>query len=323
MTKPVNTVAIGGFVVGALLILFGLVFYLSGGIFRGETDRVLLVFDGSVKGLKVGAPVAFKGLQIGEVTSLRLVIDTDSYEVLMPVEVRIDGRRIQKTGSNQDENSTQHLLKKGMRAQLQLQSLLTGLLYIQLDFHPDSEVNYFDYESDLPRIPTIPTDMERLSRNLESLDLGELFKNVAATIDGMEKLINNPQTQALTGKMNETLEALETLSTRLKGEIDRVSPGLNQLIGNSDATMQQINRAVPVLTASTQQSLEQLTAALKAAQTTLGNVDYTLSDDSAVLYDVRQATKEVGAAARALQNLAEALETQPESLLKGKSSLGK
>jgi paraquat-inducible protein B len=323
MTRPVNTVAIGGFVVGAALILFGVVFYLSGNAFRGDTYQAVMVFDGSVKGLKVGAPVAFKGVQIGEVTRISLVLDTDSYAVMMPVEVRIDDRRIRKTGSNQDEDSFEHLLKRGMRAQLQLQSLLTGLLYIQLDFHPDSKITFLDYESDLARVPTIPTDMERLSRHLEEIDIGKMLDGVEATIEGMDRIINDPQTRALTGNLNETLDALTQLSTRLRTEIDEVSPGLNQLIANTDKTVQQLQRELPGLTQSAQASLDEFTTALQAAQTTLGNIDYTLSDDSAVLYDVRKAANELGAAGRALQSLAETLETQPESLLKGKSPLGK
>jgi len=322
MTRPVNTVAIGGFVVGAALIFFGLVFYLSGNVLGKDTYPVVMVFDGSVKGLKVGAPVAFKGVQIGEVTRISLVLDTDSYAVIMPVEVRINDRRIRKVGSNQDEDSFRHLLKRGMRAQLQLQSLLTGLLYIQLDFHPQSEANYIAYESELEQVPTIPTDMERLSRNLEELDFGKLLDGIQATIHGMDVIINDPQTRALAGNLNETLDALAQLSTRLSTEIDKVSPGLNQLISSTDQTVQQINRDLPKLTASAQESLEQLSAALGAAQTTLGNIDYTLSDDSAVLYDVRKAANEIGGAGRALQSLAETLETQPESLLKGKSPLG-
>ena len=323
MTRPVNTIAIGGFVVGAALIFFGLVFYLSGNVLGKDSYPAVMVFDGSVKGLKVGAPVAFKGVQIGEVTRISLVLDTDSYAVMMPVEVRINDRRIRKIGSNQDEDSFQHLLKRGMRAQLQLQSLLTGLLYIQLDFHPESKAIFADYETELEQVPTIPTDMERFSRNLEDLDFGKLLDGIQATIHGMDLIINDPETRALTGNLNETLDALAQLSTRLKTEIDEVSPGFNRLISNTDQTMQQINRDLPALTKSAQTSLDELSAALAAAQTTLGNVDYTLSDDSAVLYDVRKAANELGAAGRALQSLAETLETQPESLLKGKSPLGK
>lgn len=322
MSKPANTVAIGAFVTGAALILLGVLFYLGGGVFRGDTGQAVMVFDGSVKGLKVGAPVAFKGVQIGEVTRIDVVLDTDTYEVMMPVQVRVNNDRIKKIGANKDEDSMKHLLKRGMRAQLQLQSLLTGLLYVQLDFHPDSEINFSAYETDLEQIPTIPTDLERIARNLQEMDFGKVLEGIESAISGIDKIVNDPQTQSLTGNLNESLDSLTLLSDRLKAEIDTLSPGVNSLVGSADSTMQELNRELPALSADVEKTLQQLTKTLETAQTTLESVDYTLSDDSAVLYDVRRAANELGAAGRALQSLAETLETQPESLLKGKSPLG-
>ncbi len=322
MSKQANTVAIGAFVVGAMVILFSLIFYISGNAFRGNTEDAVLVFDGSVKGLKIGAPVAFKGVQIGEVIDIDLVVDTDTYDVIMPVTVRIQGDTIKKTGANQDDDSTKHLLDRGMRGQLQLQSLLTGLLYIQLDFFPDSKENYFSYETDLDQFPTIPTDLERISRNLQELDFGATFEGIENSITGLDKLINSNEMQALPGNLNQSLTAVEELSRRLKQEVDALSPTLNSLATHSDEAVVEFNEELPKLSASAQETLAEIDATLTALRTTLDNVDYVLSDDSAVLYDVRQAANELGAAGRALQSLAETLETQPESLLKGKSPLG-
>jgi paraquat-inducible protein B len=322
MSRPANTVAIGAFITGALVIFFSLAFYLGGGAFRGNQDYAVMVFNGSVKGLKVGAPVAFKGVQIGEVTDIDLIVDTDSYNVIMPVTVRINDKRIQKTGSNMDENSTTHLLKRGMRAQLRTQSLLTGLLFVQLDFHPNSEVNYYGYESELERIPTIPTDLEKFTRNLDQIDFGSLVQSVEDSIAGLDKIINDPQMQSMPTNINTSLAAISELSNRLKTEVDTLSPGINSLVSSSDDAVQQFNKELPILSADARKTLEQLNATLVTAQTALDSVDYVLSDDSAVLYDIRQAAKELGAAGRALQSLAETLETQPESLLKGKSPLG-
>ncbi len=322
MSKPVNTVAIGAFVTGAMVIFFSLAFYLGGSVFNRDSQTVIMIFDGSVKGLKIGAPVAFKGVQIGEVTSIDIVLDTDSYEVFMPVEIRFSDSRIKKIGSNKDEDSFVHLLERGMRAQLQLQSLLTGLLYIQLDFHPDREAIYIDYETELVQVPTIPTDMERISRNLQNMDLGKIVAGVEGAISGLEKILNDPQTQALTGNANDSMAAIRELSARLKSEIDTLSPGINSLVSNADGTMAELNKQIPQLSADARVTMEQFTATLATAQQALDSVDYILSDDSAVLYDIRNAAKELGAAGRSLQSLAETLETQPESLLRGKSPLG-
>jgi paraquat-inducible protein B len=322
MSKPANTVAIGAFVSGALLIFFGLAFYLGGGALRGDSQYFMMVFDGSVKGLKVGAPVAFKGVQIGEITEIDLVIDTDSYNVIMPVTARIVEDRIKKIGSNQEGEPLDHLLAKGMRAQLQTQSLLTGLLYIQLDFYPDSKLNYFTYDSDLEQIPTIPTDLERIARNLQEIDFKKLIDGVENSIAGIDKIVNNPGLQQLPDNLNTTLASIASLSARLTSEIETLSPGISSLVTNADTTMQELSKELPELSTEARASLQQLRATLEKAQAAMDSVDYILSDDSAVLFDIRAAAKELGAAGRSLQSLAETLETQPESILKGKSPLG-
>ena len=325
MSKPANTVAIGAFVAGSLLILFSIIFYLSGGAFGKESVPGLVIFDGSVKGLNVGAPVAFKGVQIGEVVDIDVYIDPSNYDVLTPVEIRVDVTRIKRVGDvERRDDELENLIERGLRAQLQLQSLLTGLLYVNLDFHPGSKLRFTAEEFDIDPdefivIPTVPTDLERLARTLDLLDIAGLVQAMNDTVSGMDAIVNNPEMQSLAGNFNKTLVAIEQLSARLDVEVETLSPGLNQLIADTDLTMQKL----PGLSASGKETLEELTRALKTAQATLESVNYTLSDDSAVLYDVRRAAQEMGAAGRAMQSLAETIETQPEALLRGKSALGK
>lgn len=334
MSKQANTVAIGAFVVGAFLILFSAVFYLSGNVFNRNTEQALMVFDGSVKGLKIGAPVAFKGVQIGEVTDFDVIVDLDTYDVLTPVEVRVYSDRIVRVSGGEvvtktDRDVTDALIERGLRAQLQVQSLLTGLLYIQLDFHPNTQPRFteqdlekYDLPLELGIIPTIPTDLERLARGLQEIDFRALADNVQTTLNGLDRFINDPDFQDIPENLNATLAAIEELSSRLDSELEAMGPDLNALVADTSGTMKTLNQDMPELSGNAKKSLAELAAALDAAETTLGNVDYLLSEDSATLYEITKAAKELGAAGRAMQSLAETLETQPESLLKGKSPLG-
>ena len=334
MSKQANTLAIGAFVVGAALLLFSALFYLSGNVFNRNTETVLMVFDGSVKGLKVGAPVAFKGVQIGEVTDFDVIVDLDSYDVLTPVEARIYNDRIIgiRGGDIVEEDEydpSDALIARGLRAQLQVQSLLTGLLYIQVDFHPNQPPRFtaedlakYNLSPDVQVLPTIPTDMERLARSLEDFDFRALTDNIEKTLAGLDNFINDPDFQSMPESMNATLAAITQLSQRLDGELDAMSPNLRALAADSSEAMATLNHDMPELSANAKQSMAELAKALSAAEATLGNVDYLISEDSATLYEITKAAKELGAAGRALQSLAETLETQPESLLKGKSPLG-
>ncbi len=96
-----------------------------------------MVFDGSVKGLNVGAPMTLRGVQVGQVTGIELVLDSTKASVIMMVEADLNAKNIRREGPA-NANLTEELIARGLRAQLNTQSLLTGLLYIELDFHPDS-----------------------------------------------------------------------------------------------------------------------------------------------------------------------------------------
>jgi len=319
MSKKPSTLAIGLFVIGALLIMMvaGVIISRSG--FGTDRIKALLVFDGNVKGLNIGAPVAFKGVQIGQVTGIDLIIDTNTYQVLMPVEIEFSNRRIRKIGANQDENTLEHLIANGMRGQLQVQSLLTGLLYVQLDLHPNTELRYADVESDLPQLPTIQTDMEKLSRNLAEIDIKAFLDETKNIVRELSEFMSNPALDEIPDSVNKALVEIEHLSRDLKVEVAQVSPGLNSLIGHSDEAVQHLNTELPALSQSAQAGLTDLRGAIKSFESTMDTIEYTLSDDSATLYDVRKAARELAAAGRALQALAERLEKQPESLLRGRS----
>lgn len=328
MSEQGRNIAIGAFVVGAALILISLVLFVNSGGLRGQTKQAIAVFEGSVKGLKVGAPLAFKGVQIGTVTNIGLVMNTDTYQVMMPVTVQYRTDAFDEIGTNQEDiegekGTLETLIKKGLRAQLQVQSLLTGLLYVQLDFHPNTEVRLVDVDSKLEQFPAIATDMEKLSRNLQELDLGALIDDIRGSLSGLDKFLNNPEFQALSGNMNSTLEEIKTLSANLNTEVERTGPGFNSLVSNADTTLTELQRELPKLSARLDTALIEASRALKQLDVTMKSVDYTLSEDSAVMYEVSQAAKELSATARAVRSLAETLEEQPESILKGKSPLEK
>ena len=98
MSEKPNTVAIGAFVIGALLIGITTIIFALGTGFGRESSKVVMVFEGSVKGLNVGAPVALRGVQIGQVTDVELVLNSDTIELIMLVEAEISGDNIRQGG---------------------------------------------------------------------------------------------------------------------------------------------------------------------------------------------------------------------------------
>lgn len=317
MSDKPHTVAIGAFVIGAVLIGITIVIFALGSGFGQEREKVVMVFDGSVKGLVIGAPVTLRGVQIGQVTNLELMLDADTIELIMVVEAEISEKNIRRLGSN-PEDVTDDLIARGMRAQLKTQSLLTGMLYIQLDFHPDKPAVFVDLQSAHVQIPTIPTDLELLTRKIEEIDLAQLADKLQGIVNGLNTMVTSDAFQALPATMQGALAAVTTLSNELKTQLASSGPKLDHVLDGATDTLAGANAELPKLSTLVEGNLEVLSGAITAFEQTMTNVDSLVSPGSATAYQLNKALRELTLASRAIQELANLLDRQPESLLRGK-----
>ena len=186
MTRA-NPAVVGGFVVGAIaLIVVGLLLFGGTGWFV-QHNRYIAYFPGSVKGLQVGAPVDFRGVTIGEVTEIRVLYDPQKVSARIPVIMELDPTRIEITGRQGVETQpedVERLIEAGFRAQLQSQSLLTGLLFVNLDFYPDKPPRLVGGDEPYPEIPTIPSDLEQLQQTA-----GDVAARMPALLDQLNGLL--------------------------------------------------------------------------------------------------------------------------------------
>ncbi len=313
-----HSVAIGGFIIGALLIALVTVLFVLGSGLGRDRDRVVMVFDGSVKGLSVGAPVALRGVEIGQVTNINLILDTDQFNLIMLVEAEISHGSIQYRGNSAD-NMMDVMIDRGLRAQLNLQSLLTGLLYAQLDFHPDTPVHLSRIESEYTQIPTIPTGLEKFTRQIESLDIAQIATDLQAIAAGINQVVNQEAFRELPGELGNTLGSIQDLTEELRGTVAATGPRLDGLLLEAETLVGNAGTELPRLSGILEQNLTTLAAAAGAFEQTMQEIDGLVSSDSATTYQLNKALRELALAGRALQLLAKTLEEQPESLLRGKS----
>jgi len=314
--KP-HTVAIGAFVLGALLIGITFVIFALGSNFGQTRETVVMVFDGSVKGLNVGAPVALRGVQIGQVTRVELMLNGDSLDLIMLVEAQVSGENIKRLGSD-TKDVTDALIARGLRAQLKTQSLLTGLLYIQLDFHPDKPPVLAPIDLEYTQIPTIPTDLELLARQMEEIDLSALAGKLEGTVNGLNAFVTNPALQTLPEELQESLAALTALSNELRGQVASSGPKLDTVLERASDTLAGANAELPRLALLAQKNLDLLSGAITAFESTMENVDSLVAPGSATAYQLNKALRELTLASRAIQQLANLLDRQPEAILRGK-----
>jgi phospholipid/cholesterol/gamma-HCH transport system substrate-binding protein len=316
MSEKQQTVAIGAFVIGASLIALALLIFFLGAGF-GKKEKVVMVFDGSVKGLNVGAPLALRGVKVGEVTDIELILDSAKTNVIMMIEANFDAQNIRRKGIA-DTNLIEELITRGLRAQLNTQSLLTGLLYVELDFYPHSALNLVDIDSPFLQLPTIPTNLQRIAKKLEDLDISKLTDELESISNGVNKLVSSTDFQTLPANVTSTLESLRELSADIREQLATTGPKLDTVLDETAVTVANANTELPKLATLVEGNLKTLNDAIVAFEKGMNGVDGLVSPDSATLYQLNTALQEMTRAGRSLQALANTLEAQPESLIRGK-----
>ena len=294
--------AIGAFIFGAIILVFIALLFFSGGRIFAEKAPVVMFFNSSVQGLQVGAPVKLKGVIIGEISDISIDFPNDSSQgVTAAVHADLLLKRINIKGIQVGEEFFSHAIDNGLRAQLNYLSLLTGLLYVELDFFPNTSPVFHGEKDQLLELPTIATDFESLSKDLQSLNLKSLVNNVD-NFDNAVKAVNNTainldNTQAALGKNG--LEVLLKL----------------------DNLLVQLNNDEPKLVESLNHSLTELRSTLLSINQLANQAGNTLDQNSPLLIELTNTLEEIRRTARSLRSLSETLDEQPEAIIRGKKAL--
>jgi paraquat-inducible protein B len=231
MSKQANKTIIGGFVVGAVALLFAGILVFGSGKFFKRTYKFVLFFEGSVKGLSVGAPVVFRGVQIGSVESVVIRADAEDMTVQIPVIIEFEPDRLEiKKGKADPRRNMPLLIERGLRAQLQIQSLVTGQLMIELDFQPDEPVRLVGTETEYMAIPTIPSTFEQITSKVEKLPVEEMFNKLSLAISGIEEIVNSDDTREMVRYLRLAAEDADKLIRDLDDQVKPLSGTIDETL---------------------------------------------------------------------------------------------
>lgn len=251
------------------------------------SQNYLTVFRESVRGLVVGAPVDFRGLVVGEVTAIHLDFDAASKQVTVPVEIRLYPERLRakshrKPGPPVDPaRRIKTMVEHGFRAQLRTGNLVSGQLYIALDFFHDAKPATFDPTRQPPELPTQPGSFGELQKTLSS---------IAAKLDKLP---------------------VDQIAADLRTSLQ----SLDRMLKDTDALVKRFDGEI---TPEAKAAIVDMRKTMEEARTTLQQTGGALGSDAPLQQDAREALREVTRAAKALRTLADTLERHPESLLQGK-----
>jgi len=197
-----NTTVIGLFVVGAIaLIVIVFVVFGSGSLFK-KTNNFVIYFSGSVDGLDVGAPVKLKGVKVGSVNEINALYYSQGQFLIQTI-IELEEGVVQKGGDFDteidQEEAVKQIIARGLRAQLNSSSFVTGKLYVKIDYFSDTEAVYHTNNTGLIEIPSIPSTTElfeetlhALMKSLKDLDMEGIAENIKRMINRMDTFIASP-----------------------------------------------------------------------------------------------------------------------------------
>jgi len=309
---------IGAFVVGAFALAVVTVLALGSGRLFRKTDRFILVFRGNVNGLRVGAPVKIKGVTIGSVTEIQLRLNFGLQSVAsgdggiqIPVLIEIEEKRIggrrNASGLSVAED-VRRAVRQGLRAQLAMESFVTGMLYIDLDMRPGTPANLeLPPDSEPQEIPTLKTTYEqaqsaaaKLISQLDRIQLDQLVATANRTVAAFGDLARSPTLQSALVSLDKTASSLGNAAQSIRELTEHV------------------DREVGPMAASMQKGAHDIDIAVQQAQIALGHIQATLDPDSPLVYRANQTLEEVSAAARALRELGDYLQRNPSAIVRGR-----
>ncbi len=308
MTGRPSSKVIGLFVVLAVALGVTALILLGGGRLFQRTYPFVVYFRGSVAGLSPGAPVKFKGVEIGRVTDTYVLLPTPGAgagagDVRIPVVIAIDPTKIRRLdaegGLGRPERVAQ-LVESGLRAQLATSSFVTNMRYIALDVIPDAPAELVnDPAVRYPEIPTVPTALENAEKQASDLlahiarvNIEGLFRSAQRTLDGLDRIVNGRE-------LEETMHAID----RAARDVDALAISLRRVTDEAGPDVVAVARNVR--------------RASQTADALLASAHDLIEPAGPALFRFQQGLTEVTATARALRHLVEKLDRDPAILIRG------
>jgi paraquat-inducible protein B len=322
-----NPTAIGSFLIGAIILVIAGTAVLAGNTWFTNRTTFVSFFQESVNGLEEGAPVKFQGAPVGSVTKIQIQIDQrdKTFQVLVEYEIDIKGLRTQRGGfvDLKKQQVLDQQIKDGLRAQLQMESIVSGMLYIELNYRKDAKPPELEPRATKwPEIPTTPSLMAALgtgagsvvadvvkvlyqvNQMLAAIDMPEINRAVVASAQAVQRLVDAPELRAalkevpgMTAQLNRTMARVDTLASTANAAIDPMATDLKGATKEMHATLQSLRK-------------------------TIDETQGLLSTDSGLGFGLEAALVNLKDATNALRQLMTALEQNPDMLLRGKKPTG-
>jgi len=336
MKTRVSPAVVGAFALGAFALGIMALLFFGGVSFFHHQQRFVVFFDESIQGLNLGSPVKLRGVAVGRVVGLSVRYEQAKNHSVVAVVCEFDRDMITDDKgapidiSNRSE--LQALVDHGLRAQLGVIGLATGLLYVELDFLDPQIYPAGSVASELPYpvVPYVPSTISEFQESLteiltkvKRIDFEGLADNLKGLLVDARSQVNAMDLKALTGQWQKAGAAVDALAT---------SPDIKQTLVNLNATLADLRVTLLALHGAIGRVDTQVGANGKDLQTALAQADVSLRQFSATAVnlsrfinaqqnlgeDTHKALAQLADAAASVQRLADFLERNPNALISGR-----
>jgi paraquat-inducible protein B len=328
MSKRANPATIGLFICVALALGVGAILLVSSAKLFSKTQKYILYFDGSVLGLTPGAPVKFRGVTIGSVSEVLIHHNQRERDRAMPVIIELDESVLKKKNDStidlSDQQTFRRMITNGLRATIEAQSIVTGLLYVELEFHsPAAPAEFHQVTPEYLEVPTQQTKIQLLIENIADID----FKQLMAQ---MSTLAGNLQTNLGALNMTEINDGLTNLLTKLNQLVQ--SDDLVNAVKSLHTTLDKLSGRIDPLADEAQGLLADARKAVGDARDAIGDAKKSLAHLDDTLQSTREMVapqaslrrelattmQDISEAARSVTALADFLNQNPNALISGR-----
>jgi paraquat-inducible protein B len=274
-----------------------------------------------VNGLNVGAPVKYKGVEIGSVTDILLRLGEVEVNRI-PVLIELDAKKIAGRGVSVDPGQFQNIIDQGLRGQLRMESFVTGVLYVALDQYPGSPAEFVQPPgSRYQEIPTLPTELEEVQdqvreafTKLAKVDFDAVTVAMTHAFEGIDRLTNSPALNASLRSLEKTMPKFDEAVMNIR----QLAVTLDKNASDLSTDLQQTSAATRAALAAIEIAVKQVGITMREAEGTMISARTAIDPDSPFAYELTKSLREISGAARSLRLLAGYLERNPRALIFGK-----
>ncbi|MGZ8155211.1 MAG: MlaD family protein [Burkholderiales bacterium] len=320
--KRTTPTVIGVFVIGAALLAVAAVLFFGSGLFHEKRLQAVSFFNGSVAGLRVGAPITFRGVPVGEVKSLGVRLMPDGQSIIQ-VNMQLVPGMVAVYGADRAEQDADvsALVKRGLTAKLVTQSFVTGLLNVELAFRPGVHASSLG-DTTAPEIPTVPGDLEALTRQLQTVDIVAAVDSFQRTLASLNTILTSPDVKQAVSDLPQITGGLKHAVATVDREVTALSrTGRGALLGTEAAvhkTFASIDTLAAHLDNEAAMTLTALRGTLESANATLDGTRTLVDPQGETVLQLQRTIDDLAETAARMRSFAERVDRNPSVLVRGR-----